>query len=71
MSYVDAGYAIALVVLALYAVSLLSRRRRLERAVARGAGGRDAATLDGTAPEHVGGHDTVRADDAATHDPLR
>ncbi len=36
MSYVDAGYAIALSVLALYSLSLLLRRRRLERAVARG-----------------------------------
>lgn len=32
--YVDAGYAIALTVLALYAVSLILRRRRLERAAA-------------------------------------
>jgi uncharacterized protein (TIGR03382 family) len=32
MSYVDAGYAIALSVLALYAAVLLLRRRRLERA---------------------------------------
>lgn len=35
MSYVDAGYAIALVVLTLYAVSLVLRRRRLTRAAAR------------------------------------
>lgn len=33
MKYVDAGYAIALVVLALYAGALALRRRRLERAV--------------------------------------
>ncbi|MGH9083163.1 MAG: hypothetical protein ACRDWN_07455 [Acidimicrobiales bacterium] len=32
MSYVDAGYAICLAVLALYAASLVFRRRRLERA---------------------------------------
>lgn len=31
MSYVDAGYAIALSVLAAYAASLALRRRRLER----------------------------------------
>lgn len=31
MSYVDAGYVIALVVLAAYAASLVVRRRRLER----------------------------------------
>jgi hypothetical protein len=37
MSYVDAGYAIGLGVLFVYAVSLLLRRRRLERMV-------DAAT---------------------------
>ena len=36
MSYVDAGYAIALVVLAFYALSLLARRRRLQRAADRG-----------------------------------
>jgi len=34
MRYVDAGYAIALGVLALYAASLLLRRRRLSRAAA-------------------------------------
>ena len=48
MSYVDAGYAIALGVLALYSLSLLLRHRRLERADARGqAGARDRAlTVD-------------------------
>ena len=35
MSYIDAGYAIALGVLFLYAVSLWRRRRRLERVVGR------------------------------------
>jgi hypothetical protein len=34
MSYIDAGYAVALVVVAGYAVLLGWRRRRLERAVA-------------------------------------
>ncbi len=40
MSYVDAGYAIGLGVLFVYAVSLVVRRRRLTRAVAavEGAG---------------------------------
>jgi hypothetical protein len=33
VSYVDAGYAVALGTLFLYAVSLLLRRRRWERAV--------------------------------------
>ncbi|HMD46955.1 MAG TPA: hypothetical protein VKG43_12385 [Acidimicrobiales bacterium] len=33
MKYVDAGYAIALGVLGAYAVSLMVRRHRLERAV--------------------------------------
>jgi uncharacterized protein (TIGR03382 family) len=33
VSYVDAGYAIALAALFLYAVSLLVRRRRWERAL--------------------------------------
>ncbi len=35
MSYIDAGYAIALVVTAGYAVTLWQRRRRLERLVRR------------------------------------
>ena len=35
MSYIDAGYAVALVVTAGYAVSLWQRRRRLERLVQR------------------------------------
>lgn len=35
MSYVDAGYTIALGSMALYAVSLVLRRRRLERAADR------------------------------------
>jgi hypothetical protein len=35
VSYVDAGYAIGLTTLAVYAVSLMLRRRRLERAVER------------------------------------
>lgn len=34
MKYVDAGYIIGLGVLFLYALSLLARRRRLERAAA-------------------------------------
>lgn len=38
MSYVDAGYVIVLSVLALYAVGLLLRRRRLTRAAARTSG---------------------------------
>ncbi len=33
MSYVDAGYAVALTTLLVYAVSLLLRRRRWERAL--------------------------------------
>ena len=35
MSYIDAGYAIALVVVAGYAAALWQRRRRLERLVRR------------------------------------
>ncbi len=35
MSYVDAGYAVALSGLALYAVTLVLRRRRWERALQR------------------------------------
>ena len=42
MSYVVAGYVICLTVLALYAVGLVLRRRRLERA---------AALLDAPGPE--------------------
>jgi hypothetical protein len=41
MSYVDAGYAIVLSVLAVYAVGLLARRRRLTRAAALAEGGRE------------------------------
>jgi hypothetical protein len=44
MSYIDAGYAAALGVLFLYGISLVVRRRRLERAVygpAADAGSRD------------------------------
>ncbi|HUA96063.1 MAG TPA: hypothetical protein VMB82_11125 [Acidimicrobiales bacterium] len=44
MSYVVAGYVICLTVLALYAVGLVLRRRRLERA---------AALLDAPGPEGV------------------
>ena len=33
MSYVDAGYAIALATLFVYAISLIARRRRWERAL--------------------------------------
>ncbi len=56
MRYVDAGYAIALVVLALYSVSLLARRRRLERAADR------ASTLSTAGTER---RDAARAGDAA------
>jgi CcmD family protein len=52
MSYVDAGYIIAFSVLFLYVVSLLVRRRRLERAVAnvapRGDAVQPSASQDGT-----------------------
>lgn len=44
MSYVVAGYAICLGVLALYAVGLVLRRRRLERA---------ASLLDVPAPDRI------------------
>ncbi len=48
MRYVDAGYVIALSVLALYALSLFVRRRRLERAATRGVTrGHDAVRVDG------------------------
>jgi len=62
--YVDAGYAIALVVLALYAVSLFARRRRLERVAERAVTERGSAGRSVTA-----GHDTVRAEGAPTPDP--
>lgn len=43
MKYIDAGYAVALSGLALYALGLLSRRRRLERGLgARGTPGDEA-----------------------------
>ena len=40
MSYIDAGYAIVLGVVAAYGVLLVRRRRRLERLAARLAGRR-------------------------------
>ncbi|HLN42772.1 MAG TPA: hypothetical protein VK215_09980 [Acidimicrobiales bacterium] len=40
MSYIDAGYAIALGVLAAYGAILWRRRQRLERAAARSGGRR-------------------------------
>ena len=56
MSYVDAGYAIALAALFVYAISLVLRRRRWERALkvsqpassSRAAG--DGAVADGGQP---------------------
>ena len=56
MSYVDAGYAIALSVLALYSVSLLQRRRRLQRAVALAtpATAEPGQAAGGGAPERPG-----------------
>jgi hypothetical protein len=69
--YVDAGYVIALVVLALYALSLIARRRRVERAAARGGTGQSVAAVDVTARGVTRGHDTVRGDDASTRDTGR
>ena len=50
MSYVDAGYAVALSVLACYGAGLLLRRRRLTKALARPAlppgGGQGAGRPD-------------------------
>ena len=37
MSYIDAGYAIALSVISAYGLTLVFRRRRLERSAAGGA----------------------------------
>jgi uncharacterized protein (TIGR03382 family) len=65
MSYVDAGYAIALSVLALYSVALLLRRRRLERAVARGE------AEEARRPGGTGGGDRVPARDAPSRDLAR
>lgn len=36
MSYMYAGYAVAVVTIAVYAIGLVGRRRRLERTVATG-----------------------------------
>ncbi|HEY5025614.1 MAG TPA: hypothetical protein VII76_11625 [Acidimicrobiales bacterium] len=41
MSYIDAGYAIAFAVLAVYAATLWRRRLRLERTAARRPARRD------------------------------
>lgn len=70
MRYVDAGYVIALAVLALYAVSLIARRRRLERAAARGVPGQGVAA-EVTAQGLTGGHDNVRVGDVPARDPRR
>ncbi|MGH8979993.1 MAG: hypothetical protein ACRDWE_03075 [Acidimicrobiales bacterium] len=48
MSYVDAGYTIALIALTLYGASLVLRRRRLARAAANAA--RDARVVASPAP---------------------
>ena len=48
MKYVDAGYVIALSVLFVYAVGLVVRRRRLERAA--GAQARVATAAGGGSP---------------------
>jgi hypothetical protein len=69
VSYVDAGYAIVLGVLALYALSLITRRRRLERA-ARLVTERGGFSRELTAREVARGNDTVRADDEPARDPL-
>ena len=69
MRYVDAGYAIALAVLALYALSLIARRRRLERAVSRGLAAEAASR--GGASRVTDGHGTVRGDDDPSRAPRR
>ncbi|MGH8989144.1 MAG: hypothetical protein ACRDXC_11220 [Acidimicrobiales bacterium] len=70
MRYVDAGYVIALGVLALYALSLLARRRRLERAAARGSSA-SATARDVAAPGTVDAHDIPVVEGAPTRDLLR
>jgi hypothetical protein len=50
VSYVDAGYAIVLVVITLYALSLVLRRRRLTRAAAVSADRAEPAPAAGTDP---------------------
>jgi uncharacterized protein (TIGR03382 family) len=51
MGYVQAGYSIVLAILFLYALSLLFRRRRLNRAVARLV---DIARAEGQPPFQAG-----------------
>ncbi|MDA8315529.1 MAG: hypothetical protein M0010_10210 [Actinomycetota bacterium] len=63
MSYVDAGYAIALSVLALYSLSLLLRRRRLERAAARGDAPGQDPVMGGDAPSRGLSRSPSRAQD--------
>jgi hypothetical protein len=74
MSYVDAGYVIALSVLALYALSLILRARRLERAVgaSRPPGATGATGVTGTTGvSDVGPAPAVRVAEAAPVDPRR
>jgi hypothetical protein len=66
VSYVDAGYAIVLVVLTLYASSLFARRRRTERAAERAA-----ERNTGGGREGGGTGDAGSLGAPATHRPLR
>jgi uncharacterized protein (TIGR03382 family) len=50
MGYVAAGYGIALGTLALYALSLVVRRRRLERAISASPAAPDGLVPDAGAP---------------------
>ncbi len=52
MSYVDAGYAVALSTLFVYAISLVLRRRRWERALRVSERSGAEAEVDGARP-HV------------------
>jgi len=55
VSYVDAGYAIALGALLLYGASLVVRRRRLSRALAVADKDRRASASHGGTPPGPGG----------------
>ena len=52
MSYVDAGYAIALGVLFVYAISLVLRRRRWDRALRMSETSPGPSAQQGNTPAH-------------------
>lgn len=55
MTYVDVGYVVALVVLAVYAVSLVGRERAARRRLGGPSASRGRASRAGASGGHLGG----------------